>query len=133
MSVRFLTAEEITAIGRRVVGAHLVVRDHGLISSAAVRPSTVAFGVDPYPTLLEKAAALLHSLVTSHPFVDGNKRIAFAATDVFLKLNGARFDPAAEDAIFTAVIDVATHALDDVPAITKRIESLIEVMGTQPT
>jgi death-on-curing protein len=123
-------AEEIIAIGRRVVGDHLIVRDYGLVASAAARPATVAFGVDPYPTLLEKAAALLHSLTTSHPFTDGNKRVAFAATDVFLKLNGIRFKPEEQDELFTAVIDVATHALDDVPAIVKRILPLVEPAGS---
>lgn len=57
----------------------------------------------------------MHSLTTSHPFTDGNKRVAFAATDVFLKLNGIRFDPAMEEELFTAVLDIAKHALDDVP------------------
>ncbi|TDC79307.1 type II toxin-antitoxin system death-on-curing family toxin [Actinomadura sp. 7K507] len=129
MSVRYLTAEEIIAVGRRIVDGNLNVRDYGLVASAAARPSTTAFGTDPYPTLLEKAAALLHSLTTSHPFTDGNKRVAFAATDVFLKLNGARFDPSAEEELFTTVLDVATHVLDDVPAIAKRIEPLIRAAG----
>ncbi|MEV4008110.1 type II toxin-antitoxin system death-on-curing family toxin [Actinomadura sp. NPDC049753] len=131
MSVRYLTAEEIVAIGRRAVGEHLHVRDSGLVASAAARPSTVTFGVDPYPTLLEKAAALLHSLTTSHPFTDGNRRVAFAATDVFLKLNGARFNPKAEDDLFTTVLDIATHVLNDVPAIAKRIEALIQPAGSR--
>lgn len=85
----------------------------------------MTFGVDPYPTVLEKAAALLHSLTTSHPFTDGNKRVAFAAADVFLKLNGARFDPRAEDDLFTTVLDVATHVLNDVPAIAGRSGPLV--------
>lgn len=124
--MRYLTAEEIVAIGRRVVGETLTVRDFGLVASAAARPATVAFGVAPYPTLLEKAAALLHSLATSRPFTDGNKRVAFAATDVFLKLNGARFDPAAENELFSAVMDTATHVLDDIPSLAKRLEPLIQ-------
>lgn len=127
--MRYLTAEEIISIGRRIVDENLNVRDFGLVASAAARPSTAAFGLDPYPTLPEKAAALLHSFTTSHPFTDGNKRVAFAATDVFLKLNGARFDPAAEDELFTTVLDIATHALDDVPAIVKRIAPLMQAAG----
>ncbi|URM99344.1 type II toxin-antitoxin system death-on-curing family toxin [Actinomadura madurae] len=127
--MRYLTAEEIISIGRRIVDQNLNVRDFGLVASAAARPSTAAFGLDPYPTSPEKAAALLHSLTTSHPFTDGNKRVAFAATDVFLKLNGARFDPAAEDELFTTVLDIATHALDDVPSIVKRIAPLMQAAG----
>jgi death-on-curing protein len=87
------------------------------------------FGVDPYPTVVEKAAALLHSLTTSRPFIDGNKRVAFAATDVFLKLNGMRFDPVAEDELFTTMIDIATHVLDDVESIVKRILPLAVAVG----
>ncbi|WP_205718613.1 type II toxin-antitoxin system death-on-curing family toxin [Actinomadura sp. WMMA1423] len=131
MSVRYLTGEEIVAVGRRAVGEHLNVRDFGLVASAAARPATVTFGVDPYPTLFEKAAALLHSLTTSHPFTDGNKRVGFAASDVFLKLNGARFAPEAEDELFTAVMDVATHDLNDVPAIAERIERLVRASGAR--
>ncbi len=127
--MRYLTPEEIVAIGRRIVGDDLTVRDFGLVASAAARPAMTAFGVDPYPTLFEKAAALLHSLTTSHPFTDGNKRVAFAATDIFLKLNGARFDPAGEDELFTTVLDIATHVLDDVPSIVKRFEPLIQATG----
>ena len=130
MSVRHLTAEEIVAVGRRAVGEHLNVRDFGLVASAAARPATVTFGLDPYPALFEKAA-LLHSLTTSHPSTDGNKRVGFAASDVFLKLNGARFAPEAEDEPFTAVMDVATHDLNDVPAIAKRIERLIPASGAR--
>jgi death-on-curing protein len=126
--MRYLTTEEVIAIGRRIVGEGLTIRDSGLVALAAARPATVAFGVDPYPTLLEKAAALLHSLTTSHPFSDGNKRVAFAATDVFLKLNGARFNPAAENELFATVLDIATHVLDDVSSIAKRIEPLIQAM-----
>jgi death-on-curing protein len=59
VSMRYLTAEEIVAVGRRVVGENLNVRNSGLAASAAARPATTDFGVDPYPALLEKAAALL--------------------------------------------------------------------------
>ncbi len=124
MIIRYLDPEEIVAIARLTIGDDLIVRDHGLVASAAARPAMTTFGVDPYPTLLEKAAALLHSLTTSHPFMDGNKRVAFVTTDVFLKLNGVRFDAGAESALFDAMLDIATHTLDDVPAIVKRITPL---------
>jgi death-on-curing protein len=129
VSVRYLTAEEVVEIGRIAVGDQLIVRDHGLVAAAAARPAMTPFGVDPYPTLVGKAVALLHSLTTSRPFVDGNKRVAFAAVDVFLKLNGMRFDPAAEDELFAAMIDIATHALDDVESIVKRISPLLVGVG----
>src|ERR1700746_2637978 len=59
------------------------VRDLGALESALQRPQT-----GYYDTIIEEAAALLESLVQNHPFVDGNKRVAFAVVDVFLRING---------------------------------------------
>jgi len=59
------------------------VRDVGALESALHRPQT-----GYYDTLIQEAAALLESLVQNHPFVDGNKRVAFAVLDVFLRING---------------------------------------------
>lgn len=64
------------------------MRDLGLLESALGRPRASALGVDAYPDLVRKAAALLHSLVLNHAFVDGNKRTAVLATVVFADLNG---------------------------------------------
>ena len=64
------------------------VRDVGLIESTAQRPATDVMGHEPYPTIADKAAALLHSLVSNHPLGDGNKRLAWAATVIFLDING---------------------------------------------
>ena len=63
------------------------VRDRGLLESAAARPFHSAFGQDAYPSVPEKAAALFHSLVSNHPFGDGNKRTAVMALDHFLLAN----------------------------------------------
>jgi death-on-curing protein len=63
------------------------VRDMGALESAVARPQS-----GYYKDVIESAAALLESLTMNHPFIDGNKRVAFAATDVFLKINGFRFD-----------------------------------------
>src|ERR1700739_2448479 len=59
------------------------VRDVGALESALHRPQT-----GYYDTLIHEAAARLESLVQNHPFVDGNKRVAFAVVDVFLRING---------------------------------------------
>ncbi|MBA3530285.1 MAG: type II toxin-antitoxin system death-on-curing family toxin [Propionibacteriaceae bacterium] len=66
----------------------VVVRDWGLLASAAARPKTSAFGEDAYPSFADKAAALMHSLARNHALVDGNKRLAWAATRVFCLMNG---------------------------------------------
>ena len=59
------------------------IRDYGLLESALYRPQT-----GHYSDLAEMANALFESLIMNHPFIDGNKRVAFFATDVFLRLNG---------------------------------------------
>ncbi|MCD2187879.1 Fic family protein [Actinomycetospora sp. SF1] len=80
-------------------------------------------GQDAYPTPTTKAAALLHSLCRNHALVDGNKRIAWAATAVFLVLNGRppRID---QDAVFNLVMAVADGTLDDVTSIAAALDEL---------
>ena len=85
-NVRHLTLDEALAIHERLIerfGGSSGVRDLGLLESALYRPQT-----GYYSDLAEMAAALFESLLMNHPFVDGNKRVAFFATDVFLRLNG---------------------------------------------
>ena len=86
---QFLSVDEVLTIHRTLVdrfGGPPGVRDPGLLESALHRPRT-----GYYRDLVEMAAALFESLLMNHPFVDGNKRVAFFATDVFLRLNGWRF------------------------------------------
>jgi len=89
-SVQFLSLEEVIEIHRilldRFGGPH-GLRDEGLLDSALYRPRS-----GYYKTLDKMAAAMFESLIKNHPFVDGNKRVAFFATDVFLRLNGYKFD-----------------------------------------
>lgn len=87
------------------------IRDLGLLDSALARPRTVLFGVDAYPTLEEKTGALLHSLVINHPLVDGNKRLAWLGTLVFLDLND-RQTTLDNDGAFDLVWSAASGALD---------------------
>jgi death on curing protein len=93
----YLTTVEVLAIHsdqiERYGGAH-GVRDHGLLESALYRPQT-----GYYADLIEETAALWESLSQNHPFVDGNKRTAFAAAYTFLAINGLRLTAGAEPAI----------------------------------
>ena len=114
---RFLGLEEALRVAEVVTGAPPVVRDLGLIESALARPQTSLFGEDAYPSLDEKAAALLQSLVLNHGLVDGNKRLAFACTSVFLTLNGAPLDLDDETEAYDLVIAVATSQLTDITEI----------------
>jgi death-on-curing protein len=87
------------------------VRDIGLLDSALARPRSTAFGVDAYPNLKLKAAALLHSIASNHPLVDGNKRLAWLATVVFLDLNGCEPNLTNDEA-FQLVWDVASSHME---------------------
>lgn len=87
----YLTVEEVLYIHFRAIdrfgGLH-GLRDIGGLESAVLRPQTTVFGQDAYPALHEKVAAMVHSLALNHPFYDGNKRTAFVAMGLFLRLNG---------------------------------------------
>ncbi|GMR16714.1 MAG: hypothetical protein BMS9Abin31_1083 [Gammaproteobacteria bacterium] len=88
-SVQFLSLDEVVEIHTVLIerfGGPTGVRDLGLLESALYRPQT-----GYYKNLTEMAAAMFESLIKNHPFVDGNKRVAFFATDVFLRLNGYKF------------------------------------------
>ncbi|MGZ8852703.1 MAG: type II toxin-antitoxin system death-on-curing family toxin [Thermoanaerobaculia bacterium] len=90
----FLSLDEVLTIHDRLIerfGGPVGVRDLGLLDSALHRPRT-----GYYADLAEMAAALFESLLMNHPFVDGNKRVAFFATDVFLRMNGWKLEVESE-------------------------------------
>ncbi|MEW1958903.1 Fic family protein [Kineococcus sp. NPDC059986] len=82
-----LSTEDLLEIAAGIV-QDVQVRDLGLLASAAARPRTTVFGREAYPTLADKAAALMHSLARNHPLVDGDERLAWSATRIFCLLNG---------------------------------------------
>ena len=95
-SVVFLSRDEALAMHSTLLerfGGPAGVRDTGLLESALYRPRT-----GHYADLAEMAAALFESLIMNHPFVDGNKRVAFFATDVFLRMNGYKLKVNAKNA-----------------------------------
>lgn len=88
MSTIYLDLDDLLAVARAALHpVQPAVRDVGLLESALARPQASAFGADAYPTLHEKAAALLESLARNHALIDGNKRLAWVATRMFLILN----------------------------------------------
>jgi death on curing protein len=119
---RFLSLDDLLRIADAAAGVEVVVRDVGLLESALGRPRATVFGDDAYPDLHTKAAALLHSLARNHALVDGNKRLAWAATAVFLGINGHRVD-AGNDDVVELVIAVAAGELSDVVAIAERLRA----------
>ncbi len=116
----YLDPEDLVVIAQDAAGAGVVVRDHGLLASAAARPRASAFGADAYPTLHLKAAALLHSLVRNHPLLDGNKRLAWLATYVFLDINGQRL-VAGQDEVVDFVLAAAVGTVDDLEKIAEQL------------
>ena len=108
--VEYLTVADLLEIAVGVVG-DVAVRDRGLLASAAGRPQSTVFGEDAYATFAAKAAALMHSLARNHALLDGNKRLAWAATRVFCLLNGRDLDFTVDEAE-TLVVAVARGDLD---------------------
>lgn len=116
-----LTVEDLLIIAEEALGVP-AVRDIGLLDSAAYRPQASAFGKDAYPTIDEKAAALLEAVARNHALVDGNKRLAWAATVVFYDLIGFDLDPPTVHQAVELVIAVATGQVD-LPRLTERLAS----------
>jgi death-on-curing protein len=119
----YLTTEQALRIARFAVGGRVEVRDIGLLDAAVHRPRASVLGQDAYPDLYAKAAALLHSLARNHPLVDGNKRLAWLATYVFLAKNGVELDPA-DDPAYDLVVAVASGELDDIAEIAAWLRSV---------
>jgi len=95
-TVKFLSLDEVLALHERVIekfGGASGIRDPGLLESALYRPQS-----GYYEGLEQMAAALFESLLINHPFVDGNKRVAFFGMDVFLRLNGWKMQVNAQEA-----------------------------------
>ena len=109
-SIAFLSVDEVVAIHERLIeqfgGTH-GLRDPGMLESALFRPQT-----GYYSDLAEMATALFESLLMNHPFVDGNKRVAFFATDVFLRMNGWKLEVEPEGA-YEFLIGLLSHGKCD--------------------
>ncbi len=107
--IRYLAVEDLVKVGSACM--EMLIRDPGALASAAARPQMSVFGEDAYPDLPSKASALLHSITRNHPLVDGNKRLGWAGTLVFLRVNGYTVD-IGEDAAVELVLRVAAGEVD---------------------
>jgi death-on-curing protein len=114
----FLDLDDLLVIAGIARGGPALVRDPGQLASAIARPQTTVFGEDVYPGLLDKAAALMHSLACNHALADGNKRLAWLATYTFLRINGVDLNTG-DQQVIDLVIDVADGTLEDVVDIAK--------------
>jgi death-on-curing protein len=102
----YLGLEQVLELHRllvRTFGGTAGLRDRGALEAALGRPQATFGGEDLYPDLEAKAAALLHSLVMNHPFVDGNKRVGAAAAELFLIANGSEMVSGDDELIATTL------------------------------
>ncbi|MFE7130764.1 type II toxin-antitoxin system death-on-curing family toxin [Streptomyces sp. NPDC057638] len=126
--MKYLTVQEALDLAEIACGGQVTVRDLGLLSSAVHRPQSQMFRIEAYADLFEKAASLLQSLAINHPLVDGNKRMAWMCTVVFLDVNGTDMAGVDQDDAYKLVIDVATGELEDITLIAHRLRGLHTAM-----
>ena len=116
----YLDEADLLHIASRVLG-DFQVRDGGLLAAAVARPRASVGGTEAYPGVHEKAAALVHSLVSNHALVDGNKRLGLAGLLAFYGMNGRRVTMS-NDQAYDLIMDIAAGELDDVSLIAARLE-----------
>jgi death-on-curing protein len=93
-----LDLDDLLAAAEAALGRPPDVRDIGILEAAIARTQASVFGEDAYPDLHAKGAALLHSIVTGHALIDGNKRFGWVALRLFYRLNDADIRVSADDA-----------------------------------
>ncbi len=111
---RFLSPEEIVVLHNRILSlthGEPGIRSYELLASATARPQSSFSGQFLYPDIFHQAAALMHSLIFNHPFVDGNKRTAISAAGVMLELNGHQTNFPTQQT-FDFVLAVVTNHLE---------------------
>uniref|UniRef100_A0A7V5XF32 Type II toxin-antitoxin system death-on-curing family toxin n=1 Tax=Thermodesulfobacterium geofontis TaxID=1295609 RepID=A0A7V5XF32_9BACT len=115
--MNFITLEEILLIHEKVVletGGIFGILNFEAIKSSLERPFSSFEGKEFYPDLWHKVAVLIHSIISYHPFIDGNKRTALVAGDVCLRLNGYRIRPSEEVEKFFWEIARGEKSIDDI-------------------
>lgn len=126
--IDYLDPDDVLALATRLLGDPPPVRDVGLLGSAVARPQTTVGGQDAYPTIWLKAAALLQSIVNNHALIDGNKRLGWLATAVFLELNDASVANATNDDVYDLVITVASTNVS-IEDLATTLEALTATAG----
>ena len=124
----FLNLDDVLDLCRKLLGDPPPVRDIGLLGSAVARPQTTLGKEDAYPTITEKAAALLQSLVINHALIDGNKRLGWLATAVFLEINDFSVAHVPNDDVYELVMHVASNN----PPLSDIVQRLRAMTGEMP-
>ena len=129
--IDYLDSDDLLAAALAALGRSPDVRDWGLLSSALSRPQASMYGEQAYPTLHEKAAALLDSLARNRALLDGNKRLAWVATRLFYVFNGFDLRAPDVDEGEAFVLSVAVGDLD-VPGIAITLAAWTRPLPDQP-
>jgi death-on-curing protein len=117
-----LDLDDLLAAAEAALGRPPDVRDIGILEAAVARTRASVYGEDAYPGLDAKAAALLHSIVTGHALVDGNKRLGWVAVRLYYRLNDRDLGAPIDDA-FDLVAAIADGSLRDVASISARLRA----------
>ena len=115
-----LDLEDLLVAAEVALGEPAQVRDTGILEAAVARTRASIYGEDAYPSLHAKAAALLHSIVTGHALIDGNKRLGWVSVRLFYRLNGSDLRMPIDEA-FDLVMAIADGSTRDVPDIAGRL------------
>ncbi len=119
--IAYLDASDLLVLAAAVTGGDLVVRDLGLLDSAAHRPRATVLGVEAYDTLWLKAAALLDSIVRTRPLVEGNWRLGWVSACTMCDLNGWWIDADEDDAL--EIVREVGRGNVDVPKMAEHLEA----------
>ena len=126
-----LDLDDLLAAAEAALGRSPDIRDIWILEAAIARTRASVFGEDAYPDLHAKGAALLHSIVTGHALIDGNKRLGWVALRLFYRLNDADIRMSADDA-FDLVKAIADSGLRDVPLIADRLRTWVVKLEESP-
>lgn len=119
-----LDLDDLLAAADAAIGRPPEVRDIGILEAAVARTRASVYGEDAYRDLHAKAAALLHSIVSGHGLIDGNKRLGWVSIRLFYRLNGKDLHAPIDDA-FDLVASIADGSLRDVPEIAARLRAWV--------
>jgi death-on-curing protein len=117
-----LDLEDLLVAAEVTLGEPPQVRDIGMLAAAIARTRASVYGEDAYPDLHTKAAALLHSIVTGHALIDGNKRLGWVSVRLFYRLNGSDLLVPIHDA-YQLVMSIADGSLREIEEISEHFRT----------
>lgn len=126
--IRLLDLDDVLGLARRLLGNPVPTRDMGLLNSAVLRPQTTLAGEYAYSDIHEMAAALQQPLVGSQARIDGNKRLGWFSTAVFLQVNGISVEQLSNDDVVDLVMWIASESPSH-GAITRRLRTSLQLSG----